>query len=152
MTKQTITKKYVFDESNKTIEKLINYFGLEKTIVVPVYHFEEVDSIAKKVVQEFNLNINLSDLQLNASCMPDSFGGSSGLLAYYYFVFIIDDMLIFRGLDYIELIKALEERENKMPQLLQELLTICMKHWKKDFKDKYDLLRTETIAWATSVN
>ncbi|KAF0523888.1 hypothetical protein F8M41_015272 [Gigaspora margarita] len=82
--------------------------------------------------------------------MPDSH--SFGIQAYYYFAFIFDDLMIFKGIDYIDVIKGLEGRENNLPPLISEMLFIFMKHWKKDFKDKYSLIRTEIITWVTAVN
>jgi hypothetical protein len=147
-------KTFVFDKSlkeSKTIFKLLQYFSIEETVTVSVNHFSDIDGISQRVIDEYKLDVNLEDLRLNSSLMPDSHT-SSGIQAYYYFAFIFDDLMVFRGVDYIELIKALEERENKLPALVQDMLTLFMAHWKKDFRDKYNLLRTEAITWATSVN
>ncbi|KAG0049980.1 hypothetical protein BGZ83_005218 [Gryganskiella cystojenkinii] len=145
---------FVFDQSlaeSHTILKLLRYFGLGETVTVSLNHFGDLESITQRVIDEYQLDIKLTDLRLNASLMPDSHT-SSGIQAYYYFAFVFDDLLVFRGLDYIELIKGLEGRENNLPALVQEMLTLFMAHWKKDFKDKYTLLRTEAITWATAVN
>ncbi|CAG8802439.1 7289_t:CDS:1, partial [Dentiscutata erythropus] len=62
--------------------------------------------------------------------MPDSHN-SSGIQLYYYFAFIFDDLMIFRGIDYIDLINGLEGRENNLPPLVSEMLSIFMDHWKQ---------------------
>ncbi|KAK3834070.1 MAG: hypothetical protein J3R72DRAFT_527016 [Linnemannia gamsii] len=149
-----VLKTFVFDrtlEESNTILKLMQYFNLGETVKLYVNHFEDLESISQKVIDEYKLDIKLSDLRLNASMMPDSHT-SSGIQAYYYFAFVFDDLLVFRGLDYIELIKGLEGRENNLPAVVQEMLTVFMSHWKKDFGDKYTILRTEAITWATAVN
>ncbi|KAF9105669.1 hypothetical protein BGX27_009504 [Mortierella sp. AM989] len=155
MTKPSqITRTFVFDKTHaesKTISKLIDYFSLGETVSVSVNFFEELDGISQRVIDEHKLNVNLDDLRMNASMMPDNHR-STGIQAYYYFAFIFDDLMVFRGIDYIEVIKALEERENNLPPLVQELMNTFLAHWKKDFKDKYNILRTEAITWATSVN
>ncbi|KAG0077967.1 hypothetical protein BGZ92_001691 [Podila epicladia] len=149
-----INQTFVFDKSrgeSSTISKLLQYFNINDTVSVLINHFHDLDEISKKVIDEYKLDVKLEDMRLNASLMPDSHT-SSGIQAYYYFAFIFDDLLVFRGLDYIELIKALEGRDNNLPELVQEMLTLYMAHWKKDFGDKYTLLRTEAITWATAVN
>ncbi|KAF0523887.1 hypothetical protein F8M41_015271 [Gigaspora margarita] len=147
-------KTFVFDgdkKESKTILGLLEFFGINRSIDVKLNHFDDIDTISQRVIDEYQLDVKLNDLRLNASLMPDSHN-SSGIQAYYYFAFIFDDLLIFRGLDYIDLIKALEGRENNLPPLVFEMLSLFMNHWKKDFKDKYTLLRTEAITWATAVN
>ncbi|KAG0035040.1 hypothetical protein BGZ82_005440 [Podila clonocystis] len=151
---KTSEKTFVFDKSlkeSKTILKLMQYFSIEETVTVSLNHFSDLEEISQRVIDEYKLDVTLDDIRLNSSLMPDSHT-SSGIQAYYYFAFIFDDLMVFRGLDYIELIKGLEERENKLPDLVQEMLTLFMTHWKKDFRDKYTLLRTEAITWATAVN
>ncbi|KAG0033021.1 hypothetical protein BGZ81_009578 [Podila clonocystis] len=151
---KTSEKTFVFDKSlkeSKTILKLLQYFSIEETVTVSVNHFSDLEEVSQRVIDEYKLDVTLDDIRLNSSLMPDSHT-SSGIQAYYYFAFIFDDLMVFRGLDYIELIKGLEERENKLPGLVQEMLTLFMTHWKKDFRDKYTLLRTEAITWATAVN
>ncbi|KAF9947462.1 hypothetical protein BGZ72_010535 [Mortierella alpina] len=145
---------FVFDKSrkeSKTILKLLEYFSIDEKVAVSLNYFDDIDSISQRVIDEYNLDVKLNDLRLNASLMPDCHK-SSGIQAYYYFAFIFDDLMVFRGLDYIDLILALEGRDNRMPPLVQEMLTLFMFHWKKDFGDKYTLLRTEAITWATAVN
>ncbi|CAG8806628.1 5001_t:CDS:1 [Gigaspora margarita] len=147
-------KTFVFDgdkKESKTILGLLEFFGINRSVDVKLNHFDDIDTISQRVIDEYQLDVKLNDLRLNASLMPDSHN-SSGIQAYYYFAFIFDDLLIFRGLDYIDLIKALEGRENNLPPLVFEMLSLFMNHWKKDFKDKYTLLRTEAITWATVVN
>ncbi|CAO3568736.1 unnamed protein product [Mortierella alpina] len=147
-------KVFAFDKSrkeSKTIMKLLEYFNIEEKVAVSVNYFNDIDEISQKVIDEYKLDVKLDDLRLNASMMPD-FHKSSGIQAYYYFAFIFDDLLVFRGLDYIDLIKALEGRDNNLPALVQEMLNLFLSHWRKDFKDKYTLLRTEAITWATAVN
>lgn len=147
-------KKFKFIENKKGekyIKELLKNFNLEYNINVEINIFKELDEETEKIIKEYNLDVKISDLQLNASLMPDSHN-SSGIQAYYYFAFIFDDLLIFKELNYIELIKALEFKENKMPENIQKLLKIYMEHWRKDFRDKFTLLRTEAITWATAVN
>ncbi|CAG8644668.1 9739_t:CDS:1 [Dentiscutata erythropus] len=147
-------KTFVFDgdkKESKTILGLLEYFGINRSIDVKLNYFNDIDTISQRVIDEYKLDVKLNDLRLNASLMPDSHN-SSGIQAYYYFAFIFDDLMIFRGLDYIDLIKGLEGRENSLPPLVSEMLSLFMNHWKKDFKDKYTLLRTEAITWATAVN
>ncbi|KAF9301165.1 hypothetical protein BGZ74_007042 [Mortierella antarctica] len=149
-----INKTFVFDKSlgeSNRISKLMQYFCINETVSVSLNHFDDIDGISQKVIDEYKLDVKLDDIRLNASLMPDSHT-SSGIQAYYYFAFIFDDLLVFRGLDYIDLIKALEGRDNNLPELVQDMLTLFMAHWKKDFGDKYTLLRTEAITWATAVN
>ncbi|KAG0342976.1 hypothetical protein BG000_010869 [Podila horticola] len=151
---KTSQKTFVFDKSlkeSKTILELMQYFSIEETVTVSMNHFGDIDGISQRVIDEYKLDVNLDDLRMNSSLMPDSHT-SSGIQSYYYFAFIFDDLMVFRGVDYIELIKALEERENNLPDLVQEMLSLFMTHWKKDFRDKYTLLRTEAITWATAVN
>ncbi|CAG8644651.1 9738_t:CDS:1 [Dentiscutata erythropus] len=147
-------KTFVFDgykKESKTILGLLEYFGINRSVDVKLNYFDDIDTISQRVIDEYKLDVKLDDLRLNASLMPDSHN-SSGIQAYYYFAFIFDDLMIFRGLDYIDLIKGLEGRENNLPPLVSEMLSLFMNHWKKDFKDKYTLLRTEAITWATAVN
>ncbi|CAG8547008.1 hypothetical protein C2G38_872794 [Gigaspora rosea] len=147
-------KTFVFDgdkKESKTILGLLEFFGINRSVDVKLNHFDDIDTISQRVIDEYKLDVKLNDLRLNASLMPDSHN-SCGIQAYYYFAFIFDDLMIFRGLDYIDLIKALEGRENNLPPLVFEMLSLFMNHWKKDFKDKYTLLRTEAITWATAVN
>lgn len=147
-------KKFKFVENKKGekyIKELLKNFNLEDNIIVEINLFKELDEETEKIIKEYNLDVKISDLQLNASLMPDSHK-SSGIQAYYYFAFVFDDLLIFKGLSYIDLIKALEFKENKMPKNIQKLLNIYMEHWKKDFGNKFTLLRTEAITWATAVN
>ncbi|KAF9311059.1 hypothetical protein BG000_007462 [Podila horticola] len=149
-----INKTFVFDKSleeSNTISKLMQYFSINETVSVSLNHFDDIDGMSQKVIDEYKLDVKLDDLRLNASLMPDSHT-SSGIQAYYYFAFIFDDLLVFRGIDYIDLIMALEGRDNNLPELVQSMLTLFMAHWKKDFGDKYTLLRTEAITWATAVN
>ncbi|KAG0083855.1 hypothetical protein BGZ93_009062 [Podila epicladia] len=149
-----INKTFVFDKSlgeSNTISKLMQYFCINETVSVHLNHFNDIDEISQKVIDEYKLDVKLDDLRLNASLMPDSHT-SSGIQAYYYFAFIFDDLLVFRGIDYIDLIKALEGRDNNLPELVQDMLTLFMAHWRKDFGEKYTLLRTEAITWATAVN
>jgi hypothetical protein len=138
-------------KGEKYIKDLLNKFNLEENINIEINIFKELDGKTENIIKEYELDVKITDLQLNASLMPDSHN-SSGIQAYYYFAFIFDDLLIFKSLDYIELIKALEFKENKMPDNIKELLNIYMDHWKKDFGDKFTLLRTEAITWATAVN
>jgi hypothetical protein len=147
-------KKFKFVENKKGekyIKELLKIFNLEDNIIVEINLFKELDEETEKIIKEYNLDVKISDLQLNASLMPDSHK-SSGIQAYYYFAFVFDDLLIFKELSYIDLIKALEFKENKMPKNIQKLLNIYMEHWKKDFGNKFTLLRTEAITWATAVN
>lgn len=147
-------KKFKFVENKKGekyIKELLKNFNLEDNIIVEINLFKELDEETEKIIKEYNLDVKISDLQLNASLMPDSHK-SSGIQAYYYFAFVFDDLLIFKGLSYIDLIKALEFKENKMPKNIQKLLNIYIEHWKKDFGNKFTLLRTEAITWATAVN
>ncbi|KAG0374772.1 hypothetical protein BGX24_009985 [Mortierella sp. AD032] len=149
-----VLKTFVFDrtlEESHTISKLMQYFNLGETVKLYVNYFEELESISQKVIDEYKLDVKLDDLRMNSSIMPDSHS-SSGIQAYYYFAFIFDDLMVFRGVDYIEVIKGLEGRENNLPAVVQEMLTVFMSHWKKDFGDKYTILRTEAITWATAVN
>ncbi|CAG8536532.1 3737_t:CDS:2, partial [Gigaspora rosea] len=118
---------------------------------VKLNNFDDIDAISQRVIDEYNLDCKLSDMRLYASLMLDSHT-SSGIQAYYYFGFIFDDLMIFKGIDYIDVIKGLEGRENNLPPLVSEILSIYMKHWKKDFKNKYSLLRTELITWVATVN
>lgn len=138
-------------KGEKYIKELLKNFNLEDNIIVEINLFKELDEETEKIIKEYNLDVKISDLQLNASLMPDSHK-SSGIQAYYYFAFVFDDLLIFKGLSYIDLIKALEFKENKMPKNIKKLLNIYMEHWKKDFGNKFTLLRTEAITWATAVN
>ncbi|KAF9278057.1 hypothetical protein BGZ68_008814 [Mortierella alpina] len=145
---------FIFDRSlkeSKTILKLLEYFKIDEKVAVSLNYFDDIDGISQRVIDEYKLDVKLDDMRLNASMMPDSHK-SSGIQAYYYFAFIFDDLLVFRGLDYIDLIQALEGRDNNLPAMVQEMLTLFMAHWKKDFGDKYTLLRTEAITWATAVN
>ncbi|KAG0051947.1 hypothetical protein BGZ83_003166 [Gryganskiella cystojenkinii] len=151
---ERVIKTFVFDRSlneSDTILKIMNYFNLSENVTVPINHFEDLENVSQRVIDEYKLDIKLSDLRLNASLMPDSHK-SAGIQAYYYFAFVFDDLLVFRGLDYIELIKALENRENSLPVLVQEMLTLFMHYWKQDFGSKFTLLRTEAITWTTAVN
>ncbi|KAF8953254.1 hypothetical protein BGZ46_003256 [Entomortierella lignicola] len=148
------TRTFVFDNTHpesKTILKLMNYFSLEEKVTVHINYFDEIEHISQKVIDEYKLNVKLDDLRMNSSMMPDNHK-SSGIQAYYYFAFIFDDLMVFRGIDYIEVIKGLEGRPNDLPPRVQEMLATFLAHWKKDFKDKYTLLRTEAITWVTSVN
>ncbi|KAF9429121.1 hypothetical protein BGZ76_001789 [Entomortierella beljakovae] len=148
------SKTYVFDRTHaekKTILKLMEYFNLEEKVTVHINYFEDIESISQRVIDSYKLNVQLDDLRMNSSLMPDNHR-SSGIQAYYYFAFIFDDLMVFRGLDYIEVIKGLEGRPNDLPPLVQEMLATFLVHWKKDFKEKYTLLRTEAISWVTSVN
>lgn len=135
-------------KGEKYIKKLLENFNLEDNISVEINLFKELDEETEKIIKEYNLDVKITDLQLNASLMPDSHT-SSGIQAYYYFAFVFDDLLIFKGLNYIELIKGLEFKENKMPENIKGLLNLYIKHWKKDFGNKFTLLRTEAITWAT---
>lgn len=149
-----VERTFEFDETKNesaSILTLMDYFGMNKKVSVTLNYFDDIDSISQRVIDEYQLDIKLSDLRLNASLMPDSHT-LCGIQSYYYFAFIMDDLLVFRGLDYIELIKGLEERENRLPPIVQEMLTLFMSHWKKDFGSKYTLLRTEAITWTTAVN
>ncbi|CAG8813781.1 21392_t:CDS:1, partial [Cetraspora pellucida] len=145
-------KTFVFNEykkEGKTVLGLLEFFGINRSVDVTLNYFDDIDTISQRVIDEYNLDIKLSDLRLNASLMPDCHN-SSGIQAYYYFAFIFDDLMIFKGIDYIDLINGLENRKNNLPPLVSEMLSTFMNHWKKDFKDKYTLLRTEAITWATS--
>ncbi|KAF9343063.1 hypothetical protein BGX26_006322 [Mortierella sp. AD094] len=147
-------KTFIFDKTlpeSKTVSKLMEYFSIDETVSVSLNYFEEIDGISQRVIDEYKLDVTPDDMRLNASLMPDSHK-SSGIQAYYYFAFIMDDLMVFRGVDYIEVIKALEGKTNSLAPIVQEMLTIFMAHWKKDFKDKYTLLRTEAITWTTAVN
>jgi len=144
----------MFDDvknESKAIAELLDYFKMNRSISVTIYLFDDIDTIAQRVINEYKLYIKLNDLRLNAFLMPDSHK-SSGIQAYYYFVFIFDDLMIFHGLDYVDVILGLEGRPNNMPPLVKEMLDLFLSHWKKDFKDKYALLRTEAITWVTAVN
>ncbi|RIB00106.1 hypothetical protein C2G38_2235627 [Gigaspora rosea] len=146
-------KTFVFDtykKESKTILELLEFFGINQSVDVSINYFDGIDTISQRVIDEYNLDVKLSDIRLNASLMPDSH--SSGIQAYYYFAFIFDDLMIFKGIDYIDVIKGLEGRENNLPPLISEMLSIFVNHWKKDFKDKYSLIRTEIITWVTAVN
>jgi hypothetical protein len=150
----TEKRTFAFDNAHpesKKMKKLLEYFDIPETVTISVNHFEDLDNISQRVIDEFKLDVKLDDLRMNSSLMPDNHN-STGIQAYYYFAFIFDDLMIFRGIDYVEVIKGLEERENNLPPLVNEMLALFLSHWKKDFKSKYTLLRTEAIAWCTSVN
>ncbi|CAG8562310.1 16853_t:CDS:1 [Dentiscutata erythropus] len=147
-------KTFVFDgdkKESKTILGLLEYFGINRSVDVKLNYFNDIDTISQRVIDEYKLDAKLNDIRLTSSLIPDSHN-SSAIQAYCYFIFIFDDLMVFKGIDYIDVIKGLEGRENNLPPLVSELLSIYMNHWKKDFKDKYTLLRTEAIAWVTSVN
>ncbi|CAG8660125.1 1106_t:CDS:1, partial [Dentiscutata erythropus] len=103
-------KTFVFDgdkKESKTILGLLEYFGINRSIDVKLNYFNDIDTISQCVIDEYKLDVKLNDLRLNASLMSGSHN-SSGIQAYYYFAFIFDDLMIFRGLDYIDLFKGLE--------------------------------------------
>ncbi|RIB28456.1 hypothetical protein C2G38_2059284 [Gigaspora rosea] len=147
-------KTYTFDETkkeSKTILQLLNYFNLDRTVNVKLNYCEEIDNIAQCIIDKYDLKIKLYDIRTIASVLHDS-QNFTGIQAYYYFLFIADDLLVFKNIDYIDVINALEGRENNLPQLVCQLITICMKHWKNEFGLQYNFIRTEIITWVTSVN
>ncbi|RIB02502.1 hypothetical protein C2G38_2227655 [Gigaspora rosea] len=135
-------KTFVFDtykKESKTILRLLEFFGVNQSVDVSINYFDDIDTISQRVIDEYNLEVKLSNIRLKH-------------LSDYYFAFIFDDLMIFKGIDYIDVIKGLEGRENNLPPLISEMLSSFMNHWKKDFKDKYSLIRTEIITWVTAVN
>ncbi|CAG8821740.1 33461_t:CDS:2, partial [Gigaspora margarita] len=147
-------KTFVFDENkkgSKTILGLLEFFKINQSFDVTLNYIDDVDTISQRVIEEYKLDVKVNDLKLFAALMPDSHN-SSGIYAYYFFIFIMDDLLIFKGIDYTDLINALEEKEHNLPPLVSEMLTICMNYCKTDFEQRYELIRTEIIIWATAVN
>lgn len=150
----TVCKIYVFNESKKGSDKileLLKFFGINKSINVTLIHFNDIDIITQHIIDEYNLDVILDNVRLYSSLVPDSHY-SSGIHAFYCIIFIIDDLVIFKGIDYIEVIKSLESKENDLPPLVSQFISTCINHWKEDFKDKSDLFRTEVITWVTTVN
>jgi hypothetical protein len=77
---------------------------------------------------------------------------SEGVQAHYYFAFVTDDLLIIRGLDYVEVLKVMKVRDNNLPKFVQEYVTLVLALWKKDYRKKYSLLRTEVMTVTMTIH
>ncbi|CAG8582531.1 26430_t:CDS:2, partial [Racocetra persica] len=149
---KTILGLFVFDDTkkdSKTILGLLEFFGINRSVDVTLNYYDDIDATTQRVIDEYTLDVTVNDLRLISSLISD-FRDTPAVQALYYFLFVFDDLMVFRGIDYIDVISGLESRENKLPPRLSEMLSKFMSLWKNEFKEKYDLIRTEAILWVSA--
>ncbi|CAG8782173.1 39317_t:CDS:2 [Gigaspora margarita] len=79
----TLNKKtFVFDERkkpNKTIFKFMDFFDISQSIDVTLHYFDDIDTITGRVIDEYNLNVKLSDIRLVSSLAHESHRSSDDI-------------------------------------------------------------------------
>ncbi|CAG8662436.1 22420_t:CDS:1, partial [Gigaspora rosea] len=63
-------KAFVFDtykKESKTILGLLEFFGVNQSVDVSINYFDDIDTISQRVIDEYNLDVKLSDIRLKHS-------------------------------------------------------------------------------------